>query len=118
MAGIDHGLIGTNDGIHVLEKNDPRKHGMREARLLRLLVVLAKVPRSVEKLFWNDGSLDLHFAAGIEDAVFIFPPVLRRLWRLIHCIFERRCGGLHALFAPFKKVSHVRWDELIGHLLG
>ena len=63
----DDRLVGSDDGIDVLEEDDPRQHGMREAGLFGLMMMLAKVAGGVEELLGNDRRFDTNFVAREED---------------------------------------------------
>ena len=51
---VDHGLVGPDDRVDVLEEDDPGCDLVRPADLLRLLLVLAKVSGGVEELLRDD----------------------------------------------------------------
>ena len=44
VLGVDHGLVGPDDRVDVLEEVDPGRDHVRPVDVLRLLVVLAEVP--------------------------------------------------------------------------
>ena len=54
MLGIDHGLVGPDDRVDVLEEVDPRRDVVRPVDVLRLGLVLAEVAGRVEELLRDD----------------------------------------------------------------
>src|SRR5437867_3450561 len=68
MLGIDYRLVVANDGVDVLEKDNPRHDRMRKSRFSCFLVVLAKVSRSVKKLLRNNRRFQSDFSGIIENS--------------------------------------------------
>ncbi len=66
VRGIDDRIVGADDGIHVLKKDDPRQHRMRKSGALRFFVVFAKISGGMEKFFRLDGRAQLLFAARLK----------------------------------------------------
>ncbi len=67
MRREDYRLIRPDDGVHVLEEDNPRQHGMRETRLLGFVMVFAKVAGSMEELLGDDRRFDVNFIARVKD---------------------------------------------------
>src|SRR5258708_12348143 len=67
MLGIDDRLVVADDGVDILEEDDPRHDGMRKAGLGGFFMVLAEVTGGVKELFWNDGSFQTDFRGGIRN---------------------------------------------------
>ncbi len=54
MLRIDDRLVGADDGVDVLEEDDPRRDLVRPVDALGLVLVLAEVARRVEELLRHD----------------------------------------------------------------
>ena len=83
VLGVHDGLLGPHDRVDVLEEHDPGRDLMRPVDLLRLLLVLAEVPRRVEELLRHDGRAEprlgeRHPLAGLVRAAPLEPLAHRR----------------------------------------
>src|SRR5947208_16121148 len=73
MLRIDDRLVRADQRVDVLEEDDPRRDLVRPGDLLRLLLVLAEVPRGVEELLRDDrraepSALERHALARLVGA--------------------------------------------------
>src|SRR5437870_9650304 len=69
MLGVDYRLVVANDGIDVLEENNPGHHRMGKACFGRFLVVLAEIARRVKKLSRNDRRFQSDFVGSIKNCL-------------------------------------------------
>src|SRR5260370_22512459 len=69
MLGIDDRLVVADDGVDILEEDDPRHDGMRKAGLGGFFMVLAEVTGGVKEPFGNDGSFHTGFRGGVRNRI-------------------------------------------------
>src|SRR5215472_1159273 len=112
MLGIDDGFVVPDDGVNVLEENDPGHNGMGEAGLGGFFVMFAKVSRGMEELFREDGSFELDFGRLIYDRlavdaaeVAVAAAVLREIEGAARCV--------ETGIATFEECTHVGRDERV-----
>src|SRR5205085_11850267 len=111
---VDHGLIRADDCVNILEKNDPRHDRMRKARLLRFLVVLAKIAGGMEELARRDRRMQLDAIRGDDEGVAANAGCTQALPApKLKCF--RRCR--QAAISAFEEQPHIRWDDGIGETL-
>src|SRR5258707_9700132 len=64
MLGIEDRLVVADDGVDILEEDDPRHDGMRKAGLGGFFMVLAEVTGGEQKFFGEDGGFQNDFPRG------------------------------------------------------
>src|SRR5579859_2736262 len=100
MLRINDLFFRSDNGVHILKKYNPGKHGMRKPGFLRFLMVLAEISGGVEKFLRADGSFDPHRLAAKENwlarRAFNFRPALQG-------ILQRHPRGIQAAVAIGKK---------------
>ena len=67
MVGINDRLIVADDGVDILEENNPGHNRMREAGFLRFFVMFAEISGGVEEFLWGDGSAECGGGKRIDD---------------------------------------------------
>jgi hypothetical protein len=100
----DDRLVRANDGIDVLEEDNPRQHGMREASLLGFVMMLAKVAGSVKKLLRDNRSFDANVSALVENRL-----VVHADGRFLRGdIVEGSPSGVKTAISAVEQQTHVR----------
>src|ERR1700678_3352331 len=92
VLGINYGLVVADDGVEVLEEEDPRHHGMGESGLGCFFVVLAEVASGVKELARNDRSLEFDFGRRVKDGLASGPGCAV----VLQCMVEGFVGGFEA----------------------
>src|SRR6202035_2429762 len=83
MLGVNDLFIRPDNGIHVLEENNPRQHWMRKSRFLRFCMVLAKITGGVKKLLWNNRRLDANRISAKENCLPVRPQRFRPFFQRV-----------------------------------
>ncbi len=113
MRREDDRLVGTDDGIDVLEEDNPRQHGMREASLLGFVMVLTKVAGGVKKLLGDNRGLDVDIGALVEDRLVVHADI--RLLR--RDVIECGTSGVKTAISACEQQSHIGRDANAGIIL-
>src|SRR5947208_7326811 len=98
MLGVDYRLVLANDGIDVLEENNPGHHRMGKACFGRFLVVLAEIARGVKKLSRNDRRCQSDFVGSIKNCLATGPGrttvLLQHVIEGLMCSFQASVAAL------------------------
>src|SRR4029077_11576269 len=110
MLGVDDLLIRSDNRIHILEKHDPWQYWVRKSRLLRFLMMLAKISRRMEEFLRDNRSLDANRFSAEENRLSIRP---LRFRAFLQGIFERDARRVETAIPILKKPPHIRWQPCL-----
>ena len=107
---VNHGLVVSDNRVHILEKDDPRQHRVGETCLGRLFMMLTEISRRVKELLRKDRRLQPDLGRPMKDGLAARGQNLTFVMeRVIECLVR----GFQAGIPSRKKLTHVGGYERV-----